>query len=901
MAIICESVNHAIFSNIMEDDVTLVTTGKRLARYFRQQCEAEAIAAHKSVWVSPDVLPWSGWILRLWEEACVSGNIETTGQVLSGAQQALLWEQIVAASTEGENLLQASGAARDAMKAWAVIKSWAIMLDDKGFSYNNDSRAFKNWARKFQKVCSQQGWIPVELLPDLLTEAIESGCLPISNRIFVTGFDEYTPQQQRFLEALKNSGADVRWIKVEENDENVVRIACKDASDEARLVARWTRQRLEASPGSRIGIVVPDLAAERNRVLGSLDEILSPGMWSPQAPQSPPVSNVSLGLPLKDFPVIRAALHLLYFISDPLPLNDFGALLRSPYMSGWDDERDARALLDGRLRESGELAVELSTVRFFASQNERSYTCPVLVGLLDRMLEQRKSFVGQMNPGEWAEHFTDWLKVAGWAQARSLSSEEYQAVEAWKEVMTVFGSLDIVQDSLTEKEAIYRLEHLARERVFQPETEDAPVQVIGMLEVSGLCFDYVWVMGLHENVWPPSPRPTPFIPLPIQRTHDIPGSSPERELRISHLVMQRLFSSGKEVVVSYPEHRGEEKLQCSPLLLEITKIDYHDLNVWSGNTWREKIFQNRALEAVGNDSAPPVVSEDFRGGSSVFKLQAACPFHAFAKIRLGARSLETASIGLQSSIRGTLVHNVLELVWGRLDSWDGLNNYSDEKLQQLVGASVDSVLKDAARKYPYTFTARFRALELERLMQLVLDWLKVEKERAPFNVKGRETEFNVRVGGVNVRLFIDRIDELTDGSQLLIDYKTGSVSPGKWFGERPEEPQLPLYATVVGENVGGVAFGSVRPGDIKFNGVAKESGVLPLVQGFDKWRYTKEAGSWDQVLNKWQQVLQDLGADFCKGNAEVDPKNAPGTCQYCGLQSLCRIHEQSLLNELEED
>ncbi|MCK4950603.1 MAG: PD-(D/E)XK nuclease family protein [Gammaproteobacteria bacterium] len=906
MAITCESVDHAFFSNIMEDNGTLVTTGKRLANYFRQQSETEALAAyksaaHKSVWVTPDVLPWSGWIQRLWEEACISGSIEVAGQVLSDAQQAFLWEQIVANSTEGESLLQVSGAARDAMKAWATMQSWAIALDDKGFLYNDDSRVFRSWARKFQRECRQQGWVPVESLPDLLSESIESGNLSVSNRIFITGFDEYTPQQQRFIEALKNTGTDVRWVEIEEDSETVVRIACKDALDEAKLVARWTRQRLEVRPGSKIGIVVPDLASERSRMLGSLDEILSPGAWSPQATRSCTVSNVSLGLPLKDYPVIRTALYLLYFISDPLPLNDLGVFLRSPAITGWDDEHGARALLDGRLRENGELAVELSTVRSFANQDEKNYACPVLVGLLDNMVKHRGIFAKKKTPGEWAEHFTTWLKVAGWVQGRTLSSEEYQVVEVWKEVITAFGSLDIVQDVLTKKEAIRLLDRLTMERIFQPETEDAPVQVIGMLEASGLCFDHVWIMGLHENAWPPSPRPTPFIPLPIQRAQDVPGSSAERELRIASLVMRRLFRSGKEVVVSYPEFRGEEKLNCSPLLLEIPEIDRSDLNVWIGNTWREQIFQSRVLEELGEDPAPPVVAKDFRGGSSVFKLQAACPFHAFAEVRLGARPLEVTSIGLQPTTRGKLAHRVLELVWGQLDSLDVLNSLDDKQLHYQVGQCVGLVLSKEAKKHPYTFTARFRVLEENRLTQLVLDWLKVEKGRAPFYVKGREEEFNVTVGGVNVRLIIDRIDELSDGSYLLVDYKTGKVSPGTWFGERPEEPQLPLYATVVGNNIGGVSFGSLRPGDIGFNGVTRESGVLPSVKGFDEWSYTKEKGGWSQVLNEWQQILQDLGADFCKGNAEVDPKKVTSTCQYCGLQSLCRIHEQSLLSEIKED
>jgi hypothetical protein len=43
-------------------------------------------------------------------------------------------------------------------------------------------------------------------------------------------------------------------------------------------------------------------------------------------------------------------------------------------------------------------------------------------------------------------------------------------------------------------------------------------------------------------------------------------------------------------------------------------------------------------------------------------------------------------------------------------------------------------------------------------------------------------------------LRLDRIDRLNDGSLLVIDYKTGDVSPKSWDLPRPDDVQLPLYA-----------------------------------------------------------------------------------------------------------
>ena len=74
------------------------------------------------------------------------------------------------------------------------------------------------------------------------------------------------------------------------------------------------------------------------------------------------------------------------------------------------------------------------------------------------------------------------------------------------------------------------------------------------------------------------------------------------------------------------------------------------------------------------------------------------------------------------------------------------------------------------------------------------EWLALEKKRPPFQVIEQETERSLELSGLRLRLKIDRIDQLEDGGQLLIDYKTGMTSIQDWLTERLRQPQLPLYA-----------------------------------------------------------------------------------------------------------
>ena len=58
-----------------------------------------------------------------------------------------------------------------------------------------------------------------------------------------------------------------------------------------------------------------------------------------------------------------------------------------------------------------------------------------------------------------------------------------------------------------------------------------------------------------------------------------------------------------------------------------------------------------------------------------------------------------------------------------------------------------------------------------------------EAKRAPFTVEATEKVLdNVSVGGLKLRLRADRVDRVSDGKRLLLDYKSGEVATKDWEG-----------------------------------------------------------------------------------------------------------------------
>lgn len=324
---------------------------------------------------------------------------------------------------------------------------------------------------------------------------------------------------------------------------------------------------------------------------------------------------------------------------------------------------------------------------------------------------------------------------------------------------------------------------------------------------------------------------------------------------------------------------------------------------WPGASWRQMVAEAEKPRAQPLIMPGKLAHPTARGGSSILENQALCPFRAFASNRLGAEGLETPSDGINPMLHGSLVHRVLENFWRETSSQAALLQLDDNALKQRVQKHVNHVTgKDRGlRRRP-----AFRRVEAERIQRHVLTYLELEKERGPFEVVGFEKEVLTEIEGQVIRLFIDRVDLLPNGDEIIIDYKTGTKQPKKWFGDRPEDPQLPLYAISTKQAPAAVVFGIIREDGCEYKGVVTHPGLLPGLppKETNSTRYLVEAGKqMPETIHHWQQILQRLMADFLAGHATIDPKNGIKTCNntYCKLQSLCRVGELEQLQKIRQE
>jgi ATP-dependent helicase/nuclease subunit B len=832
--------------------ITVVTPNKRLSQALMAEFDAFQINKQLAVWEAPDILPFGAFVQRLYEDGLYSDLSTELPMLLTPAQEEQRWSQVLA----GSGLLAVESTAAKCRDAWNLANLWRI----RPGTGNQDTEAFSSWLGKYLE--KTEGDIDAARLPDLLRKWLSELKLP--KTLVAYAFDILPPQTREFLDAL---GVEVLFSRPEARSAVLSKGAFDSARQELDSAARWARARLEAG-AARIGVVVPGLEERRREVVRVFSRVMRPGGEKLAMP-----FNVSLGIPLGEFPMVNAAIAVLRISQEEIPFAEASRLVRSPFIGGAERELGPRMRLETRLRDKLGATVVLPKLIAAAGQT------PLLRALLEKLFALRETgLFSQKTPAEWARHFSSVLAAAGFPGERALDSDEFQAQAKWHEALGELSKLDRVSREMTFSAAFQILKKICADTLFQPETPDTPIQVLGLLESAGLEFDHLWVSGLTDEAWPLKANPNPFLPLALQRKAGIPEASAETSLALDRRITEGWKQAAQEVVFSFYSKEQDREVAPSPLIADVPE---KKVEVPAFPRFRDEIFALKRTETLQDRVAPPVRAKQIRGGTKVLSDQAACPFRAFASHRLAAKDLDEPSEGLDARQRGNLVHELMKSLWSTLEDSASLQGDLEPAIEQAAAAAVKEL----------EIEGRMAELERARLARIAREWLEVEKARPAFSILSLEEKRNLEFAGLEFAARIDRMDRLSTGGHAIIDYKTGgSITPRRWDPPRPDEPQLALYAVAAKEEVTAVAFAKVRPGEMRFMGYSRDDKAIPKVQ---------KAKAWQPLMRAWKEEAESLGKSFAGGEAGVDPKKDLMTCRYCGLETLCRVYEK--INVLAEE
>ena len=872
----------------------VVTPNRRLATVLRRDFNSYQVTQGRIVWSTPDILPITAFIERAYEEMLYSEQADKLPTLLSTAQEQALWENILSDSDRIPVLFAVPEAAKLAREAWQIIHEWQLTSKLRNFPLNDDCKVFRDWSKSYKSLTRRAKQIDKARICDLIVELWKHTRIKKPNRLICHGFDTFTPQQKSLLDKLSEGGCEIlitqsqSQLKLRRGD--VKCISCIDNRDEIYHAAVWARKNIESDSTVRVGVVVQDLTKYRSEIMHIFGSVMEPDVLQilPGSLRRILPFNVSLGLPLLSYSLVNTAFQILGLAGKDIEFEFLSNILRSPFLVGGQAEMTNRALLDEQLRKRAEPRITLDHLLVLIKRTHSGINCPVFLQQILSLSKFRKeNLFGMLTPSELARAISETLQIFGFPGDRVLDSSEHQILKKWHKLIADFAALDRVIAQIGYIDGVSYLRHMAAETIFQSETPDVPIQILGMFESAGMEFDHLWVMGLSDTEWPLSPRTNSFLPVELQRSVKLPRGSASESLELARRFIKEWRYSSDEVIFSYPKHSdkcNDSKLTPSPLIINTTQ---DELTLPTYKSHRDLIYQARQIECSEDNIAPKLdhqveIENCVSGGAAVIKDQAACPFRAFALHRLGARGIKSPHTGLDAMERGILVHSVLAQAWRQFKSKGVLDAISYNDLEVMLSNVAKEAVAIIQSDRSIKFSKHFVKIEHQRLVRLTLEWLNKEKKRGDFRVIAIEDKRDIKLGGLTLTTRLDRVDKLNDGRLVIIDYKTGVSTVSSMRGERPDEPQLPLYLVTSEPNAIAVVFAQVKTGSMKFNALVRDSDILPGIKADPEWK---------ELVSSWRTDLTRIAASFSEGDARVNPKKYPETCRNCDLQSFCRIYE----------
>ncbi len=877
----------------------VITATPRTARALQLQYAEDQRTAGQAVWPTPAILDWDSWLRDLWRDVAFSNP--DAPMLLSPLQERILWMRHQ--RSDANLVLWPDSLAALAMEAWSLLSAYRAHPARRHSWDQADAERFRNWAQDFDRECSVRGWLSAAQLESRLADA-PSGVMRLPPELLLIGFDRVTPAQKQFLAALRAQGVAVSEYAPPARDSQRRWIAASDPREEIAACAEWARNLLGNQPGARIAIVVPRVAESRGEVDRAFRRALLPGD-DIRAPAPPLPFEFALGHPLADVPCIRAALLLLRWIVEPLPEEEIAWLLLSGFIAATVTNHLTVARNDAVRRSAGSLLPRCSLQGFHdALQHVPSlHNLRDDLGALLQFVDANALIRQARQPSACTEFVHLLLDRILWPGERPADSVQFQALQRWHRLLDDCALLDFDGSLVAFAEFVSLLERQARDTVFAPESHNAPIQIMSPLESSGQHFDAIWFMGADDSAWPLRGRPHPLLPPAIQRQFSMPHSSPDADWNLAHAVTARLLASAPQLVFSYARHKQDAELRPSPLVAAL--FPRQTVPEPARNLRPSPSPAVSALEPLPDDSTPmPWPRERAAGGADVLRSQAACPFQAFATRRLAAEPLDDCNWGFTSAERGIILHKVLERLYSQhfRSREDIVTVTATNRLPAILNPHIDAVLGELAPAGPSSaWQDAYLAAEKRRLRARLAEWLACEAKRQPFTVEACEQGLhNVHVGDLRLHLRADRIDRLPDGTRLLIDYKTGAISPAAWRGDRPDEPQLPLYAAYgnVG-NLGGVLLARIRAGETGFDGRVRDARAQ-LQPDISARKALVTDPYTDAMRDEWARSLAALAREFLRGESSVSPRE-PEVCTHCPLPALCRKAELSLSSSADEE
>jgi ATP-dependent helicase/nuclease subunit B len=851
--------------NVLESHGMVVVPTVQRAQALHLAYAKWHIQQNRQVWPTPAIYALDAWVAEF-------AVISDTSHRLSALDEWSLWREMTERNTQHLPWANSGVLAESLQTAQRLALEYQLDIS-KIIADCAEHDLLKNVYQQVEEYCVAHDWQSVHPLNVSLKRVQESSV------VLFAGFNLPTLQLKTLWSRLRAEGVNIQVVSsgLAVNTPVVEVQEAENTCDEMLQIAQWCRNKFIQNADSRLLVVWPGTASEREQLTNAIQQCINPAAWLD--PHQAAIERVVIegGEVLTQFPVVQHALQTLHYLQDVVEFTAFTEWLRAPY---WDSPGfSERCQLDAELSQLASERFTLEQLLQLLSKTQRSSTAgeevlKKIATAISGETTQHRSL------REWLLQFQTELQIMGWPGCIDHEAVEQQVHQRFCQLLLELGTSALQSAApLSRTAALACVVERCAKVYFRPAAADPLVTITASLSDPIVRYAGIWVAGLTATAWPPSVDFNPFLPTRMQIDLGMPSATPTGCQAYAEVTMAAWQAAADELVLSTPKRNAQGDCLPSPLL---RNYGTPSMRRKSASWWPLSLSQKKPLEYYSDITGLPWACDlSLPGGSYGLQMQSDCAFRAYAELRLGAKRLEMPEPGVSKRDRGKLLHGALEHLWAGWRHSDALRNRPLTQRQQDVSAAV--------RQASHTLWGEKlnveQRRECSRTEKVIYLACELESRRAVFSVQAVELNKNLQLAQIGLRLRIDRVDQLEDGSLIILDYKSGTdrTLADDWNNARSSHVQLQTYAMVFMEPVRAVAAFYLNAREMKFKGASVEDNLLPQIK---KLRGDQD---WNAHCQRWREQLTLLAQQFAQGHAAVDPRPKSKVCDHCHLHAACRI------------
>lgn len=494
--------------------------------------------------------------------------------------------------------------------------------------------------------------------------------------------------------------------------------------------------------------------------------------------------------------------------------------------------------------------------------------------------------------------FTDWQDINTLASLAAKAGELVMAVNKYSQFSSYPFNVKAIEETLNMAETVSSaacskeiFEQADLFRIFRLFLESAKMsfsgsplkglQILGLLETRSLSFKEVLVMDLNEGTVPQIRQLEPLIPREIMLSLGI--NRLEKEEEIQRYLFRRVIGGAEKVHLFYQEAGQNERSRFLEQILWEKQKAEKKLDVFIPQRGVFRVEPALKEEKTAKTAEMAAFLKEFTYSPSSIDTYLDCPRQFYFRYVMFLQEKTDLLATPEPREIGTFVHELLHQTFTEF-----LNK------RPVIDAGFESrFFKAFKKKFEEDFHPRLGdgAFLLESVLKHRLEqFLRNEKERQVAKLLVLESPHPYKIGDFKLKARVDRVDELDDGTLLVVDYKTGGKieMPGRLqklqempIGDRQamkkaiKSFQMPIYISI---------FLDKYPGK-EVNACLYNLRETRLSMCFKKQDLAERTESLSLIMTAAQNLIKEM----------IDPAvpfvadfSDAWQCENCSFRSLCR-------------